>query len=45
MKTKYNIDLIKCKNQIILYGPPGTGKTYNARELAVDLIEREEFND
>lgn len=44
MKNKSNIILIKCKNQIIFYGPPGTGKTYNARELAVDLIGEEKFN-
>lgn len=31
------------KKQIILYGPPGTGKTYNARKLAVELIELEVF--
>lgn len=26
---------------IILYGPPGTGKTYESREVAVDIIERD----
>lgn len=44
MKNKSNIILIKCKNQIIFFGPPGTGKTYNARELAVDLIGEEKSN-
>lgn len=44
MKNISNINLIRYKNQIIFYGPPGTGKTYNAREIAVDLIGGEKSN-
>ncbi|WP_243156418.1 AAA family ATPase [Clostridium sp. C8-1-8] len=32
------------KNQI-LYGPPGTGKTYNAIYRALEVIDREKYND
>ncbi|MCK4797945.1 MAG: AAA family ATPase [Spirochaetes bacterium] len=32
--------LIENNKQVILYGPPGTGKTYNARKIAIELIEK-----
>lgn len=32
------IELLQTKKQIILQGPPGTGKTYNAKNLAEQLI-------
>ncbi len=31
--------LLLTKKQTIFYGPPGTGKTYQARRLAVEIIE------
>ncbi len=37
--TKNAFDMIQTGNRaIILYGPPGTGKTYNAKQLATQLL-------
>lgn len=37
------VDLLQCKNQIILQGAPGTGKTYNAKLIAEKLLEEQLF--
>ncbi|MCK4798410.1 MAG: PhoH family protein [Spirochaetes bacterium] len=34
------VQLIENNKQVILYGPPGTGKTYNARKIAIELIDK-----
>ena len=38
------VDLLLKHKNIILQGAPGTGKTYSTSELAVALIEGEDFN-
>jgi hypothetical protein len=35
------IELLKFKNQIILQGPPGTGKTYNAKNIAYNMVSED----
>src|SRR5258705_13054519 len=35
-----DLDALEWKKQIILYGPPGTGKTYQARQLAQQVISK-----
>jgi MoxR-like ATPase len=46
MENESIIKLLKAKKQIILQGPPGTGKTYNAKEIASEIIlEQEEIKE
>ena len=37
---QWDSDILKQQKQIILYGPPGTGKTFQARQLAARLLNR-----
>jgi 5-methylcytosine-specific restriction protein B len=34
------VDAIELKRQLVLFGPPGTSKTYEANELAAQIIRR-----
>jgi hypothetical protein len=34
------VGIIFNKKQIILYGPPGTGKTFNTKEIAVNILNK-----
>jgi MoxR-like ATPase len=38
LKMKQVIEILEYKNQIILQGPPGTGKTYNAKNIAYNMV-------
>lgn len=39
---EWDSDILKQQKQIILYGPPGTGKTFQARQLAARLLNRDD---
>ena len=34
------VDALELKRQVVLFGPPGTSKTYQAKELAAQIVRR-----
>lgn len=40
VRHQSHLTALEFKKQVVLYGPPGTGKTYEAKQLAEQLIRR-----
>lgn len=40
LRHQSHLTALEFKKQVVLYGPPGTGKTYEAKQLAEQLIRR-----